>query len=68
MDRAGSLQASFLAARIFMLAFKNTEVLPFEQRSGEGVSFLLITLGMTVNLLNVSFASFWVGSFALNLT
>lgn len=51
-----------------MLAFKNIGVLPFEQGRGEKVSFLLITLGMIVNLLNVSFASYWEGNFALNLT
>lgn len=50
-----------------MFAFKNIGVLPFEQGRG-GVSFLLITLGMIVNLLNVSFASYWVGNFALKLT
>lgn len=51
-----------------MLAFKNIEVLPFEQGREGKVSFLLITLGMTVNLLNVSFASYWEGNFALKVT
>lgn len=49
---------------VFMLALKS-KILPFEEKNM--VCFFLITLGMTVNLLNASSASYWEGSFKTDL-